>query len=289
MYYLIMNPAAGNGLAKSVCDEVKKVLKEKGIPFEVLVTRQCGHGEELAREAVRKNAEKILVIGGDGTVSEVVRGLNGTGVPMGIIPAGTGNDFIKTLQLPSEPMKALEVALTGRPRPTDAGVINGQAFANECGTGFDVSVLDYAQKAKKVVKGILPYLYGVICTIIHYKSTRLTYTLDDGREVTEDVLVFAAGNGRIIGGGICVCPEAVPDDGNFDVVIVRDVKRAKLPLYLVKLLMGKILTFPETVHMKARKIRFSCKGMRVNIDGEIQQMDSAELSLAAGGLSIVRP
>ena len=289
MYYLIFNPAAGNGHSGKVCEKVQERLRALGKPFTVLATERPGHAEELARKASSQNAEAVLCIGGDGTVSETVRGMLGSGVPLGIIPAGTGNDFIKTLSIPQDPMAALEVALTGEPRKTDAGVINGKAFANECGTGFDVTVLDYAEKAKKIVKGILPYLYGVICTILHYKPVRVTYSMDDGEEKTEDVLVIGAGNGRIIGGGICICPEAVPDDGNLDIMIVKDVKKSRLPGYLVKLLRGQIMTIPEAVHFKAKHVKLRCPGMRMNIDGEIIRMDEADITLSPGGLTVIRP
>lgn len=289
MYYLIFNPAAGNGHSSKVCEKVKAHLDEKGISYRVLSTEHPGHAGLLAVNAVREGASGVLCIGGDGTVSETIQGMIGSGVPLGIIPAGTGNDFIKTLGISSDPMEALDFALTHPAKATDAGIINERPFANECGTGFDVMTLDYADKAKKHCSGLLPYLYGVICTILHYKPTHLTYSLDDGEEITEDVLVFAAGNGRIIGGGICICPEAVPDDGLFDIVIVKNVKKWKLPFYLVRLLMGKILGFKETVHCRAKRVRFSSPGMRVNIDGEVVSMSHASVYLSAGSLMIYRP
>ena len=118
-------------------------------------TERPGHATELSRRAAENGAETILSIGGDGTALEVAKGLIGSESALGIIPAGTGNDFVKTLGIPRDPAAALDYILCHRARLTDAGEVSGQLFLNEVGTGFDVSVLDYAARAKRYVRGIL--------------------------------------------------------------------------------------------------------------------------------------
>lgn len=286
---VIYNPTAGNGHGKTVAEQVEKIMKAKEVSFEMHATEGPGHATELAADAAKRGCDTVLSIGGDGTISEIVRGLAGTKTALGIVPAGTGNDFIKSIDTPKDVQQAVELILSVPAKPTDVGMINDQPFINECGTGFDVMVLDYAEKAKKYVKGLLPYLWGVIRTLIHFKSVEMTYAIDDGEKKSDELLVISAGNGRIIGGGIKMCPEAVTDDGYFDVVIVKKISKLKLPVRLVQLLQGKVLKFKETVHYKARKIYMKSPNMRVNVDGEIIPMEDATVQLVPGNILIHRP
>ena len=288
MIYAICNPVAGSGRGGKAGELVHRLLEEKGVEHRMLRTETPGQATELARRATAEGAETVLSIGGDGTSLEVARGLLGTRCALGIIPAGTGNDFAKTLLVPPEPAAALAFALSHPPRPTDAGEINGQLFLNEIGTGFDVSVLDYALKAKKYVRGILPYFYGVVRTLFRFRSIPLTWSADGNEPVTTEAFVVGAGNGGVIGGGIVIAPEAAADDGLLDVVIVGKIPRLKLPARLAGLMKGKILTFPETTWFRAADVRFSVPGGRVNVDGEIIDMPEVRARILPGALLIHR-
>ena len=288
MLYLICNPTAGNGRAKHICNDIQTALTNKNIPYTCLFTSARGHATVLAAEAVSKGAESVLAIGGDGTAYEVATALKGTNTALGIIPAGTGNDFIKTLGYPRDPIQALEHILSHPPVKTDVGSMGDRIFLNEIGTGFDVTVLEYAEKAKKYCRGLLPYLYGVIRTMFSYKPLELTYKIDDEETVYEKALVCGVANGGIIGGGIVIAPEAKVDDGLFDVVIVRYIPRWRILPYLPKLLAGKVLTFPETIFCRAKKVTFSAPNMLVNIDGELQKLPQVTLSVAENALLIHR-
>lgn len=288
MLHVICNPTAGNGRAKKIGIKVQEILKERAIPFKYTETTHPGHATELAKAAVSQGIDTVLSVGGDGTSYEIACGLNGTKTALGIIPAGTGNDFIKTLKYPSDPLKALDHALSCPPQPTDTGMMADRLFLNEIGTGFDALALSYAAQAKKYCKGLLPYLFGVLCAIFRSKPIRLTYQLDNEPPVTTDALVCGVANGGIIGGGMKIAPEASVDDGLFDVVIVRYIERWRLPPYLIKLLQGKILSFPETVFARASRVSFSAPDMIVNMDGELVEMDQVSLTMSKGTLLIHR-
>lgn len=288
MLHSIYNPAAGNGMGEKIGKQTEKLLQEKQIPFHTSATEYAGHATDIARQAVENGTDTVVSIGGDGTALEIARGLAGSQTALGIIPAGTGNDFRKTLGLDSDPEKALETILTKQPQPTDAGRINGQLFLNEIGTGFDVAVLDYANKAKKHCRGLLPYLWGVICALFRFKPIRAQIQIDDQPMEEKEVFVIAAANGGIIGGGIVIAPDAKADDGLMDIVIVDRIKRYKLPLRLIGLLRGKILTFPETHFVRGEKITFSAPHMRLNVDGEIIAAEKAEAEIIPGALLIHR-
>lgn len=288
MIYAIYNPIAGSGLGKKIGQQIHKTLQEQQVPVQSYVTEKPGHATTLAQAAVQEGACTVLAVGGDGTSLEVARGLLGSDTALGIIPAGTGNDFRKTLGIDADPALALETALYKPAQPTDVGLLNGQLFLNEIGTGFDVAVLDYANKAKKFCRGLMPYLYGVICALFRFRPIPVIYSIDNGPEKEQDVFVIAAANGGIIGGGITIAPDARADDGLLDIIIVDRIKWYKLPLRLVGLLRGKILSFPETHCIRAKQLSFSSPGMRLNVDGEIITTAAAQVELLPGALKIHR-
>lgn len=286
MIYAICNPTAGNGRGKKIGLELEKRLLEQHYPCHLEMTKAPGHATELAYAAAQSGSETVLAIGGDGTAVEVARGLLGTASALGVIPAGTGNDFIKTLALPRDPIAALDFILTHAARDTDVGEVNGRLFLNEIGTGFDVRVLDYAQKAKRFCRGLMPYLYGVVRTLFHFRGIHLSYAVDGGEMVTKDVFVIAAANGGVIGGGIPIAPEAQADDGLLDVMVVNKIRPRDLPARLIGLMRGKIASFPETEFVRAKKVFFSAENMRVNIDGEVSDEASVEARLLPRALRI---
>lgn len=284
MLTFIVNPVAGNGYALKIEDQLKAAVASRGQACRFLHTRAPGHATSLTKTcAVEDDCTGVVAVGGDGTAYEVACGLMGTGIPLGIIPAGTGNDFIKTIGVPKKPLDALEFILTHPPRPVDAGGLNDRLFLNDCGTGFDVTVLDHTLAAKKYCRGILPYLIGLVQAIIHYRPVHVRFTAD-GRTEERDLLILSVANGRYIGGGIPICPEATADDGLLDLVIVEDKPRWQLPFLVLPLLMGRILRFPFTTHKRCREVEIVSKGMRLNVDGEILDMDEATFTIRAGAL-----
>ncbi len=286
--FVICNPKAGNGLALKAGEMVKSAISSRGIYYEFALTDAPGHATQLARDAAAQGFDLVIAVGGDGTASEAARGLYGSRTALGIVPAGTGNDFIKTIGTPKDPEEAVAFILSGEPRATDAGEINGKLFLNEVGTGFDVTVLDYALKAKKYARGILPYLCGVVMAIFRFKPIRLTYAIDGGETVTEDVLVCGVANGGVIGGGIPIAPQASAEDGLLDLVLVKSVSRARMCRYLPGLLRGKILDFPDTLFLRVKSVTFSADGMRVNIDGEVSPQARADIRVLPGALMMYR-
>lgn len=282
---LMINPTAGNGRAARVGDEMVEALEKAGVAYEAVYTEYAGHAQTLARAAAEGGVDTVVAVGGDGTVLEVMRGIFGTKAALGIIPAGTGNDVVKMLNIPREPAAALAHLLQTPPRPLDAGRINETLFLNVCGTGFDVVVLEYALSAKRYVRGMLPYLWGVLRTILTYKPVRVTITADDEAPFTQDILLLAIANGRFIGGGMEVAPDAHPDDGLFDVIVVDHMPRWRMPFQLPKFLNGRIRQIPGTRYVRCRRVKMEGAAMRVNVDGEIVPMASAELSILPGGLA----
>lgn len=285
--HVIINTTAGNHRAAKTGSRILKRLDEKDVHYEVFYTEFPGHAEELARRSAEKQIDTVIAVGGDGTAFEAARGLMGSSTKLGIIPAGTGNDFIKSLHLPASPMQVLDFILDHPARPVDIGTINRKPFINVCGIGFDVSVLDYSINAKKYVRGMLPYLWGVIQTIIHYHSSNITLEVDGERLISGPILVCSVANGRFIGGGMPISPDSQVDDGYLDVVVVANVPRLRMIQYLPGLLGGKILTFKDTTSYKGRHIEIkSTDAMRLNVDGEIFSYDNAVFEIQPGALHV---
>lgn len=288
MIYAVCNPTAGNGRGKKVGLQIERALRDWSIPCHLEMTQRPGQATQMAQAARTEGAETVLAIGGDGTAFEVASGLVGTDTPVGFIPAGTGNDFVKTIGVPLKPLAALEHMLTHPARKTDVGQINGRMFLNEIGTGFDVMVLDYAAQAKRFCRGMLPYLYGVLRTMFRFRPIHLTYSVDGGAQTEKEAFVVSVANGGRIGGGIAIAPEAKADDGLLDVVVVDQVEKKRLLHRLVGLMKGEILSFPETSFCRARSVTFSAPQMRVNVDGEVLSEQRVEASILPGALLVHR-
>lgn len=293
MITLLINPTAGGGRAKNVANSILERLNALGHAYQTLETEAPAHARTLAK-GVAENAsaeDLLLSIGGDGTFLEVVQGTMGSNLPIAGIPAGTGNDFLKSLSVPAEPLAALEHILQARPRKIDIGSVNETLFANECGAGFDVTVLDYANHYRKKIKGKLSYLLGVLAAILKHRSDPMIIEAD-GKEVFRGkCLVFSVANGKYIGGGIPISPEADVESGKLELIVLQDCSRPRMCSYLPGLLGGKILKFKDTVvHCRADSVRVLAgaegQAFRINIDGEILPMSKCDFRILPQSLLI---
>jgi len=289
MYYaFIVNPAAGTGYSLTTMQSLEGTLSSKGIEYRVFRTERPGHATQLASELAKESdILAVISVGGDGTAGEVAAGLTGTGKPMGIIPAGTGNDFIKSAGIPNNPLQALELILNGNAGPIDTGTVNDRFFLNVCGTGFDVTVLDYAESEKEKHRGLTPYFLGLIKAIFHYQSVSLQITAD-GQKEEGKYLICSIANGRFIGGGIPICPEADIQDGYLDLVMIRHISRWKIPFHLPGLMMSKALKFKITRHLRVKEILIEGRALRINIDGDITTMSDADFRINPASLILIR-
>lgn len=289
MYYaFVVNPIAGTGFALEAMERIEQKLQAENRAYRVFQTEAPGHGTVIAADLARDpQVTAVISVGGDGTAEEVAAGLKHTQKPMGIIPAGTGNDFIKSAGIPSDPLQALDRIFSGQAKATDTGMVNDRFFLNVCGTGFDVTVLDYAEEEKKKHRGLTPYFLGLLKAIFHYQSVSLSIEAD-GQCETGTYLIASIANGKYIGGGIPICPDADIQDGKLDLVLIRHIPRWKIPLYLPGLMMSKALRFSITRHMLVNRVVIEGNKMRINIDGSIVSRDSASFMVEPGSLMLIR-
>lgn len=284
MIAVIVNPVAGTGYAALVGQKVDAILAGRGIEHTMLYTNGVGHATVLAREAAQQNVATVLCVGGDGTLSETAAGLVGSQTALGIIPAGTGNDFIKVIGTPKKWDDALEYVLSHPAHPLDTGIINNSFFVNVCGAGFDVMVLEYALKAKKHVRGIWPYLYGVIAAIRSFKPFEMIIEIGDELKLKGKYMLCSIANGQYIGGGIPIMPRARVDDSLLDVLVVDSLPSWRIPFYLPALLGGSLVNHKIAHHYRTPYCSLTSPQMRLNLDGEIVPMETARFECRPASL-----
>lgn len=290
MYLIIFNPTAGAGRSFKALETVERILKERRIEYAVQKTEYQQHAISLAREAAGKGYEGILSVGGDGTLLEVAQGLQGTDEVMGVIPAGTGNDFREAIGVPADAAKALEVILCGRRRRVDAGLINGdKIFINVAGTGFDVDVIRNANKVRRFVTGGLAYFLGILMSILGHKSIELDITAD-GKCFKRSALLIAVANGKSFGGGLKISPGSDASDGLFNVVIINRVAKWRILFELPKLKRGALERISVAEQLTCKEITISCdKKLSVNIDGEIRGNTPMTFTIKSSALNVFCP
>lgn len=269
MFHIIFNPVSGKRKALKNLRVLETEFQRRGVLYELHETCAVRDAEDIARHLTEQGVEKIIVLGGDGTLHEVLNGLSdSTRCTLGLIPSGTGNDFAEKLGLPLKAEKAIEKILDGEEKAVDYLEVGGVRCMNVAGLGMDVDVLERCQRGR--MKGKLKYLFSLVKSIFAFKGYPIT-VFSEGREEKHDALVAVACNGSQFGGGIRICPDAIVDDGKIDVVIVDCVGgKIKLIKTFIELLKGKILSYYATTHFRADEVRvLPDSPCTVQLDGEL--------------------
>lgn len=271
-YKLIANPAAGRGSARHVIMRAERMFRSEGIPFDLELTRRPGDAAEIARRSL-PDFDVIAAIGGDGTVNEILPGLLFTGKPLGIIPGGSGNDFIKSLGIPNNIEKSFGILKEGREKIIDAGTVNGRLFLNGVGIGFDAAVNRTSYGINHSKKGLFLYFLAFLRTIGKYRSSSVKITFDGG-SLEQEIFLISVGNGTTVGGGFRLTPHARIDDGLLDVTIVRPLPLTLLFWHLPKVFLGTIGRVRHASTMRTAKLKVESDSViPVHLDGEVYAGD----------------
>jgi len=287
MYYVIFNPTAGAGRSVKAMERVAQRLKEKGVVYETAVTQYARHSMELAAAAVGKGYEGILSVGGDGTLLEIAQVLKDTDETLGVIPAGTGNDFRRAIGVPRDPVEALDVVLRGNKRRVDVGMLDdGKVFLNVAGTGFDVEVIKYTEKVRRITTGGLAYYLGIVMSLFAYKSVNLTLTAN-GKIFERKALLIAIANGRCYAGGLMVAPQSDASDGLFDVVVIGALPNRRILFELPKMQHGEPEKISGTETFRCSEITIGCdQKLTFNLDGEVYGQTPVTFRICPAALSV---
>jgi diacylglycerol kinase (ATP) len=221
---VIINPVAGGRASLPAEERVKlaeQALGRHHLAGRVDLTRAAGHGSELARQAVADRCDVVVAWGGDGTINEVASELVGTGTPLGIVRAGSGNGLARELGIPPDPNQSLDIALTGSDRGVDAGEIEGRRFFNVAGIGFDAAMAVDFNRLGGERRGPIRYSGVVARALFGYRAAR--YSIDaDERRLETSALLVAIANLSQYGSNAVIAPGARPDDGLFDVIVIGE-------------------------------------------------------------------
>ena len=287
----IVNPVSGNGRTRKVLPHLLNLAKRIGMDFDMQLTQAPEHATELAREH-SSEFDIVVAVGGDGTVNEVAAGAVKSKAVMGVIPTGTGNDFVRAMGRLKNLQDYIHRIVAGKVRAIDTGILtlNNREFlfVNGIGAGFDAEVARESLNVHRL-KGISRYLYAVLKTLSKYKSVEMQIELDDSVIEGKRYLV-AVGNGISAGGGFLLTPEARLDDGLLDVCLVSDLSIGRVLQVLPSVLNGSHGKYPEVTMRKAKRIRIESE-MPVSIhrDGEVpsEKVNDFEMRVDPECLNIV--
>ncbi len=290
-HVFIINPTAGKGKALGLVPIIRDYFKGKPDKYVIKITEYPGHATEIAREYANSETCRIYSIGGDGTVNEIVNGMAGTKASLGVIPAGSGNDFIRSIHGEYQSSDIVADTIRGQERSIDLARANGKYFINISSIGFDADVVYNAQKFKRLpyIPGSMAYLFSLIYTIFKNKISEVKVTIDD-QEISLKILLATVANGRFYGGGMLPAPAAALDDGLLDICLVREVNRLKILTLFPKYMKGEHGEIEYVSFKRAKKIKIESKEtIALNIDGEILTGQEIEFEILKGAINVIYP
>lgn len=304
--YFIINPRSANGSTGRWWPSVLPALNRADFDYDWSFTAGPYTAPLLAAAALEKGYRRIVAVGGDGTVYEVLNGilendrLKYPDIILGVWARGTGCDLVRTLnKLPREEDGIIDLLKNGRPTPVDAGRSNflsqdgekhSRYFLNVAEAGLGGETVARVNNTTKILGGFFSFLWGALISAAFFKNRSMKIILDD-TDIREGMYALVAcGNGRYFGGGMEICPGAVIDDGYFDVTALGDIGKLDFMLNLPRVYRGTHLTHRKIWYRRAKKVLIqSAKKTLVNLDGEQPGMVEAEFRILPGAVKLLLP
>jgi diacylglycerol kinase (ATP) len=264
-------------------------VREKGHVVEPLVTWESGDAERITREAAMRGVDVIVACGGDGTVNEVLNGLTGFDVPLGIIPLGTANDFARQVGIPGDADHAMDVILRRRPTRIDTASMNGRRFLNVSTGGIGAEATAETPADAKRAFGPLAYALTGLRKLAELAPHRARFE-GTGFSLETDFLLFAVGNARATGGGTVITPQASVEDGLLDVCVMEAMPRREFAKLALRVKRGEHLDDERVHYVQLSRITIDSKEpVTVNIDGESQRFAHLEYAAHRGDVRVFLP
>jgi YegS/Rv2252/BmrU family lipid kinase len=273
-----VNPAAAGGTTGKRWPEIAHRAAQRGLDGDALISERPGQLTALAADSVAGGATRLVVVGGDGSVNEVVNGIaDAHGVELSVIPRGTGWDFVRTFDIPRDLDAAVDVALSGSVREIDLGAVTYRTwggedarsvFANVASAGISGAIAQRANASSKALGGKVSYYWATLAVFVGWQTGDMRVTVD-GESRSGKMIDAVVCNGRYLGGGMMMCPEAEPDDGVFDVLLIGDVTKRDLLLVLPKTYKGNHLPHPRLELLRGKVVTVeSAEPLPIELDGE---------------------
>ena len=285
-FAILMNPTAAGGKPLRVLPGLQRALTAAGAEHRVVQTQDMAHATHAARDAAGRG-EVVVALGGDGLVGKLAGALRDS-TPLGVVPAGRGNDFARALAIPEDVDGAARVLLDGVRKALDLGEANGHPFACIASLGYDSEANRIANEAK-LVRGNLVYAYAAIRALMAWRPAHFTVRLD-GREHRFEGYTVAAANTGFYGGGMNMAPGADPSDGLLDVVMVGKVSKRRFLANLPKVFKGTHVDEDSVEVHRAGEVHVTAeRPFDVYADGDPLTTLPATIRLVRGGLSVIVP
>jgi diacylglycerol kinase (ATP) len=290
-WIFIVNPIAGNGFGKSIVPVISEMIKKYDIDAEIVLTERYGHATDIAREYYEKGYSYIIGVGGDGTLNEIARSLiNRKDVTIGIIPAGTGNDFIQILGFPNRfGEKEWEIFFTRNVISMDAGQVNGMIFLNGMGLGFDAQVAaeNYTEPGKVKKGGKYKYIWQIVKTLLFFREKRMI-VISEGKKHETDCFINTISIGRRFAGGFFLTPKAIANDGLLDVCMIKRLNLFQRFSILLKVPSGSHISDPKVNYYQTSKIDLEfTEEVPYHVDGELNFSKTFDVSILPEAINTI--
>jgi YegS/Rv2252/BmrU family lipid kinase len=288
----IVNPTAGGGAGKRILPELEKEIAKRALHASILLTERHHHAIELSKRSLENGSTHIIAVGGDGTMNEVARPLFGhPGVTTGLIPAGTGNDFIQILGFPDRfTEEHWDLFFRQSVIKMDAGHVNGLFFLNGMGLGFDAQVAaeNYVEPGKVAkASGKGKYLWHIVKTLLLYREGRVTVTRA-GQQQETDCFINTISIGRRFAGSFFLTPEAIANDGLLDVCMIKKLNLLQRFRILSMVPKGTHIYDSKVDYYQTEKLTVNFgKKVPFHVDGELYFDSTFEVSLLPSALKII--
>ncbi|MDT5210287.1 MAG: diacylglycerol kinase [Mycobacterium sp.] len=290
---MLTNPASGHGSAPHAAERAVAQLQRRGVDVVAIAGTDAEHARRLVEGALERGMDALVVVGGDGIISLALQVLAQTDIPLGIIPAGTGNDHAREFRIPTkDPEAAADVIVDGVVETVDLGRIKGADgtdtwFGTVMAAGFDSLVTDRTNRMRWP-HGRMRYNVAMVAELSQLRLLpfRLTF---DGRELETRLTLAAFGNTRSYGGGMLICPDADPTDGLLDATMVASTSRTRLIRLFPTVFKGTHIDLDEVRTERAQTITVDSPGINAYADGEYVCSLPVEVSAVPGALKVLRP
>lgn len=281
----MVNPTSGRGLGARVAPVVRQRLAAAGLTVDEFTTTCAEDVGRISAEVIASGADSVALVGGDGTLHLAAQVLAGSGMPFGVIPAGTGNDFARGLGVPlKDPVAAAELIVAGRTRPVDLAVSGQEFITTVVAGGFD-SLVNKRANAMTWPKGNARYTLATLAELRTFKPLPYVVTVD-GEVIETDAMLVAVGTGPTYGGGLQICAGAEIDDGLLDVTIIKPVSRLTLLQMFPKLSKGTHVGHPKVLALRGTTVRLESPTVTAYADGEVLGPLPVDITIEPGALSV---
>ena len=264
---LLVNPTSGKGRGARLLEPVAARLRADGTEVDLVVGRDADEAFDRLRDRVAAGVDGVVAVGGDGLVNLALQVVAGTPLPLGVVPAGTGNDFARALGIPlDQPTQAVDLVVRGTTSAVDLGRANGRWFGGVLGSGFDSMVNERANRMTWPT-GRSRYNIAIVLELRTFRP--VPYVLElDGEPWTTEAMLVAVGNSPSYGGGMKVCPDADLHDGLLDVTVLGPISKPEFLRVFPTVYKGTHVNHPAVTVRRARRVVLRSAGVTAYADGE---------------------